>query len=65
LPEDEWSTWRDRVAAVTREEARDAAALLFKPDSGVVSAVGDASAIRRVLEEFGETTVWDGDGPKA
>jgi hypothetical protein len=30
---------------------------------GVLAAVGDAAQIRPVLETFGETTLWDADGP--
>jgi zinc protease len=65
LPEDEWTTWRDRLAAVTREEARAAAADLFDPVTGILAAVGDAGRIRSVLEKHGETTLWDADGPRA
>jgi predicted Zn-dependent peptidase len=64
LPEDEFTTWRDRIRAVTREEARDAAAELFDPATGIVAAVGDAGRIRPILEARGETTLWDADGPR-
>ncbi|HEX7579076.1 MAG TPA: pitrilysin family protein [Thermoanaerobaculia bacterium] len=64
LPEDAWQTWRERVDRVTREEARDVAARFFSPEVGVVTAVGQAAVIRPVLESFGETTVWDADGPR-
>jgi predicted Zn-dependent peptidase len=64
LPEDEWQTWRTRLSAVTREGSRDAARELFDPRVGVLAAVGDAAAIRGVLEKFGETTLWDADGPR-
>ena len=65
LPEDEWSTWRDRVHAVSREEASATAREFFDPATGILAAVGDANVIRPVLEEFGETTLWDADGPRA
>ena len=65
LPEDEWTTWRDRIGAVTREDARQAAADLFDPATGILAAVGDADRVRRVLEKRGETTLWDADGPRA
>lgn len=64
LPEDEFATWRSRVSAVTREEARSMAQSLFDPSVGVLAAVGDESRIRTVLEAFGETTLWDADGPR-
>jgi zinc protease len=64
LPDDEFATWRERVAAVTPDEARDAARDLFDPSVGVLAAVGDAAAIRPVLERLGEVTLWDADGPR-
>lgn len=63
LPEDEWLTWRDRLSDVTIDQARDVARILFDPSVGVLAAVGDAAQIRPVLEKFGETTLWDADGP--
>jgi predicted Zn-dependent peptidase len=65
LPEDEWVTWRGRVGAVSREEALGAARDLFDPGTGILAAVGDAAVIRPVLEAFGETTLWDADGPRS
>lgn len=65
LPEDEWVTWRDRVHAVSQEEASLTAREFFDPSTGILAAVGDAKVIRPVLEEFGETTLWDADGPRS
>ncbi|MGE5717162.1 MAG: M16 family metallopeptidase [Acidobacteriota bacterium] len=65
LPEDEWGTWRDRLAAVSRRDACQAAADFFDPSTGILAAVGDAKLIRPVLESFGDTTLWDADGPRA
>jgi zinc protease len=64
LPEDEWVTWRERIRAVSREGARKTARDLFEPSTGILAAVGDAALIRSVLESFGETTLWDADGPR-
>jgi zinc protease len=65
LPKDEWATWRDRVHAVSREEASLTAREFFDPATGILAAVGDAKVIRPVLESFGETTLWDADGPRS
>jgi zinc protease len=65
LPEDEWATWRDRVHAISREEAFSTAQEFFDPATGILAAVGDAKVIRPVLEKFGETTLWDADGPRS
>lgn len=64
LPEDEFATWRTRVNAVSRDEARRTAKGLFDPAVGILAAVGDAARIRSLLESFGETTLWDADGPR-
>ncbi len=64
LPDDEFATWRERLAAVTRDDARDAARDFFDPSVGVLAAVGDAERLRPVLEAFGEVTLWDADGPR-
>jgi zinc protease len=63
LPDDEWLTWRGRLESVTRDVAREVAGDNFDPSIGVLAAVGDSAAIRPVLEKFGETTLWDADGP--
>ena len=65
LPEDEWATWRDRVHTVSREEAFATAREFFDPSTGILAAVGDAKLIRPVLESFGDTTLWDADGPRS
>lgn len=65
LPDDEFATWRKRLAAVTVEDARDAARDFFDPGIGVLAAVGDAGQLRPVLEAFGEVTLWDADGPRS
>lgn len=65
LPEDEFLTWRPRLEAVDEDAARAAARDYFDPAVGVVAAVGDAEKIRPILETFGDTTLWDADGPRA
>ncbi|MFI5120338.1 MAG: M16 family metallopeptidase [Thermoanaerobaculia bacterium] len=65
LPGDEWATWRDRLGAVSRPDACHVAADFFDPATGILAAVGDAKLIRPVLESFGDTTLWDADGPRA
>jgi zinc protease len=65
LPEDEWATWRERVHSVSREEAFLTAQKFFDPATGILAAVGDAKLIRPVLDKFGETTLWDADGPRS
>jgi zinc protease len=64
LPEDEWSTWRERLNSVTPQAARAAARDFFDPSIGVLAAVGDAEKLRPVLEPFGDVTLWDADGPR-
>ncbi len=65
LPEDEYSTLRDRYQSARREDVADISRALFDTSIGVVTAVGDAVKIRGALERFGETTLWDADGPRS
>ena len=59
LPGDEWSTWRDRVSGASREECRRVAGELFRPDRGVVVAVGEREVLEPILSARGPTTVWE------
>ena len=49
LPEDYFSTYRDRIAAVTRTEVLAAARAHLRPDALQILAVGDAAAIEGPL----------------
>jgi len=53
LPSDYWSTYRGRIAAVTREEALDAARRFVRPDEMAVVVVGRAAAVAKSLEPYG------------
>lgn len=64
LPEDEWETWCDRVQAVTRDEARQAAERHMSPGSAVLVAAGDRAGIEASLREFGPLTIWDPRGTR-
>ncbi len=59
LPEDESRTFRERIRAVSLEDAREASRL-FHPGEGFVVAVGDPARLRPVLEPLGPLTEWDG-----
>ena len=53
LPDDYHATYRDRIRAVTREQALDAARRCIRPDEITVVVGGDAKAVRGPLEELG------------
>jgi zinc protease len=57
LPDEEVTAFRERVRAVSSEQARDAGRRYFPLDGRVVVAVGPAKAIARSLERFGPVTV--------
>ena len=53
LPDDYYATYRDQVAAVTREGVREAGRRAIRPEELAVVVVGDAEAVRGPLEELG------------
>lgn len=53
LGRDYWSTYRGRIAAVTAEQALEAAQRYVHPDRAVVVVVGRAAAIEAALAKFG------------
>jgi zinc protease len=57
LPDEEVTAFRERVRAVSAEDARDAGRRYFPLDGRVIVAVGPAKAIARELERFGPVTV--------
>lgn len=52
LPEDFFSTYRDRIREVTPETAIDAGRTVLDPSRMVVTVVGDAEKVRGPLEEL-------------
>ena len=53
LADDYWQTYRDRIEAVTSEEAHRAAAELIRPAELLILAVGDATLIRDEVAALG------------
>jgi len=59
---DDWlDRYRDRVRAVTRAEARDAAARYCFPEPPLTVVVGPAERLRPQLERFGPVEVLSAD----
>lgn len=52
LPHDTWATYRDRVRAVTRESAAEAARRFLHPDRLQITVVGDAEQVAPRLREL-------------
>lgn len=50
LPNDYYASYRERIAAVTREDADAAAKRAIRPDEAAVVVVGDADRVRSELE---------------
>jgi zinc protease len=57
LPADEWTTWPQRVRAVTPQQVLDAAKTLWSEQGLVIVVVGDAAALRPQLEAVGKVVV--------
>ncbi|HEV7839631.1 MAG TPA: pitrilysin family protein [Gemmatimonadaceae bacterium] len=66
LPMDFYATYRERLAAVTPEDVRKAAAARLTPDNLVVVVAGDLSKIEAPIRarNLGAVEVWDADGNK-
>ena len=57
LPRDYWRTYRGRIAAVTADQALQAARKYVDPDRMLVVVVGKASAVEASLRPFGPVRV--------
>jgi zinc protease len=66
LPVDFYATYRERLAAVTPEEVRTAAAKRLTPDNVIVVVAGDLSKIEAPIRarNLGTVEVWDPSGNK-
>ncbi|MFQ5537723.1 MAG: M16 family metallopeptidase [Gemmatimonadota bacterium] len=53
LPDDEYSTYRDRIRAVSTDAAARTARRRFRPRDARVVVVGDAETVRSQLEDLG------------
>jgi zinc protease len=65
LPEDYLQTYRDRVQAVTREEAQRAARAYVTPDHAAIVIVGDADALGDQIEPYADAVeLYDSNGQR-
>jgi zinc protease len=66
LPVDFYATYRERLAAVTPEDVRTAAARRLTPDNLIVVVAGDLSKIEAPIRarNLGTIEVWDPNGNK-
>ena len=62
LPADYWDTYPEKIAAVTAADVQRVAQKYIPLDDIVIVAVGDASKIAPVLNEFGTVEAWDAEG---
>ncbi|EAZ81196.1 M16 family metallopeptidase [Algoriphagus machipongonensis] len=65
LPEDYYATYLQKLNGYTVEDINKAAADLIKPDQFYITAVGDGSAIKEKLAQFGEVEMYDNMGDPA
>ncbi len=62
LGDDYLSRYRERIAAITAEQARQAARQVVRPDSAVIVVVGEGVAIYEGLKRFAPVRIIDVDG---
>jgi hypothetical protein len=62
LPDDYWDRFNGEIDRVTPEQALAAAQKYIRPDKSVIVVVGEAAAIKSVLEPYGPITVVDTEG---
>jgi len=62
VPIDELNSHLQRLAEVTSEEAREAAATYIDTEQPIIVVVGNAEVVKPQLEELGEVVVVDKDG---
>jgi zinc protease len=66
LPDDYYTRYLERIAAITREEIQDVARRHLDPERIVVVAVGPAEVLEPQFEGVGPVTVWSPEGePRA
>lgn len=66
LPMDFYTTYRERLAAVTPDDVRRVASTKLTPDNIIVVVAGDLSKIEAPIRarNFGTVEVWDSNGNK-
>jgi zinc protease len=64
LPPDYPETYRAKVASVTPEQVKEAAAKLLGSDNSVIVIVGDYAAVKEQLGPFGAIAFYDAEGKK-
>jgi zinc protease len=66
LPVDFYATYRERLAAITPEEARRVAQSRLTPDNLIVVVAGDVATIEAPIRarNLGQVEVWDANGNK-
>ncbi len=62
LPKDYPETFRAKIAAVTPEQVKSAAATLLGSDNSVIAIVGDYAKVKDQLTAFKNITFVDADG---
>ena len=64
LPVDFYTTYRERLAAVTPEEVRRVAMSRLTPDNLIVVVAGDVAKIEAPIRarNLGQVEVWDANG---
>ncbi|MDV7396942.1 hypothetical protein RZS08_36425, partial [Arthrospira platensis SPKY1] len=62
LPEDYYTTYLQKLSAVSKEDIRQAAQTYIHPDKANIVVVGNAREIAKGLEQFGDILYFDAEG---
>jgi len=62
LPRDYPETFRAKIAAVTPEQVKSAAATLFGSENSLIAIVGDYAKVKDQLAAYKDITFLDADG---
>jgi predicted Zn-dependent peptidase len=62
LPADYWDTYAAKIMAVSAEDVQRVARKYLNPETLQLVAVGDATKIKTVLEQYGAVEVYDSNG---
>jgi zinc protease len=65
LPKDYLETYREKVAAVTPEQVKNASRALFGTDNSVITIVGDWAKVKDQLADFKDVSFVDVDGKQS
>ncbi|MFN0203910.1 MAG: M16 family metallopeptidase [Bacteroidia bacterium] len=62
LPKDYYATYLQKLAAITKDDVKKAAAKYIRPENAHIIVVGSKAEVGEKLKRFGEVTLYDAEG---